>query len=159
MAAPRTYNDQQREAINELANEQGLPLRQVQANLAAGYKDLEPFKPSTATLASIAREFQPRAKDEEEPAAIADQLARETLALIGEKLKRVKKDPDSFDADDMLKIVRTLVEAKGLAQSGKKKGQDTEKQGLLGSLTGPEARDTANVTHIPSRPVSTRAAS
>lgn len=136
MAAPFTYTPEQREAIIELRNEQGLTVRQIQATLAAGHGNLEPFQPSTATIAAIAKEAAPSLIDEE-PAKALDTLTRRSLATIDKYVAGIEKHPANFDPDDMLKIMRTLVEAKGLVQPKrtKDKGDNT---GLLGGMN---ARD------------------
>lgn len=133
MAAPNTYNDQQREAMIELAGRQGLTLRRTQAILEGGYENLEPFKPSTATIAAARDQAKPQIADQE-PAAAIDQLARRTFGTIDKYVAAIEKNPENFDADDALKVIRTLVEAKALIQP-KRNNTEDKGNGTLGHLS------------------------
>jgi hypothetical protein len=154
MAVPPTYNEQQREAIVELAIGQQMPYVKVQATLAAGYANLEPFRPSTSTISAIANQARPAILDEE-PSAALDQLTRRSLATIEQYVQRIERQPGNFDPDDMLKIMRTLVEAKGLVQPKREKDEG-KGNGTLGHLSSvPTTRDSANMGSPADSPVTT----
>lgn len=160
MAAPSTYTPEQKQAMADLTLTEGKTIRQAQATLAAGYKNLEPCTPSLQTIADEKKKAElaqtPEIPDQE-PAALVDTLARRSLALIGKHLTLIERKPDTFDADDMLKIVRTLVEARTLAQPAKGKGKDTPLTLLDGLNSKAQSQPRSNPSPSAGAPVSARA--
>jgi hypothetical protein len=135
----------------ELTLDEGMTIRQAQATLEAGYKNVPPCKPSLQTIADKKKKAELARTPEipsEEPAALVDGLARRSLALIGKQLALIERKPDTFDADDMLKIVRTLVEAKSLAQPARNKGKD-KPESLLGGLHSVPTSEAEPTQHAP----------
>jgi hypothetical protein len=162
MAAPSTYTPEQKAAMAELTLDEGMTIRQAQATLAAGYRDIPLCKPSLQTIADEKNKAQLARTPEipaDEPTALVDGLARRSLALIGKQLALIEKKPDTFDADDMLKIVRTLVEAKSLAQPARNKGKDKPASLLQGLHSVPGHTEDPNAAVPASTPVSVHVAS
>lgn len=147
MAAPNTYPDTTRARIIELGIDQGQTIRAIHATLE---QEGQPA-PSLATIAKTLRDHKRDAApsiEDQPPADILDALTRRSLATIDKYVRAIESTPSRFDPDDMLKIVRTLVEAKTLVQPRKGKQADQPASLLQGLHSVPDTQHTATQTDV-----------
>lgn len=155
MAANRKYPDWAREAIGDLCNDQRKTAGEAARLLAAGYNGHEPLTIGEDYIRSLARDDRRKRVpplDERPLGEAIDTLARRTLTVVATEITRLQAKNGPLDADQILKLARTIKELHPLAQAktqgptddGPDKPTPAWAQGILGTPEDPNPGATPN---------------
>lgn len=157
MASPRKYPDWVYDAIGRLCNEENKTGREVAGLLAAGWEDHEPVTLREDYVRELARNDRRKripGLDDQPLGEAIDTLARRTLLVVATEITRLQAKTGPLDADQILKLARTIKELHPLAQTkqpepttpGQPTPSPTWAQGLL---TDPHTQPAAKQEHPP----------
>lgn len=156
MAANRKYPDWAREAIGDLCNDQGKSAGEATRLLAAGYDGHDPLTIGQDYVRSLARDDRRKRippLDEKPLGEAIDTLARRTLSVVATEITRLQQGRGALDADQILKLARTIKELHPLAQAKSPtpdpQGAEQPKPAWLQGIGSMPADDTGTPMHNP----------
>lgn len=131
MAAPKKYGDDVRAAVHELINEQGRAATEIAPILQA--RGLHPIPPLD-TMRDWARASRHTITDKSKPQQLKE-LTGLAVTVIHAGFSRIQAENAESDADEILKLVRSLRELEPLlTDKPASRGQDKPPT-TLGGLT------------------------
>jgi hypothetical protein len=155
MAAPKKYGDDLRAAVHELINEDGRAATEIAPILKArGFNQIPPID----TMRDWARASRHTITDKSKPQQLKE-LTGLAVTVIHAGFSRIQAENADSDADEILKLVRSLRELEPLL-TDTPKGKDTQKplsllEGIGNSATPQPSGNTGSTADAP---VSTHAA-
>lgn len=149
MAAPKKYGDDLRAAVHELINEDGRAATEITPLLTArGFKQIPPID----TMRDWARASRHTITDKSKPAQLKE-LTGLAVTVIHAGFTRIQAENADSDADEILKLVRSLRELEPLlTDTPKGKGEQKPAsllEGLHSVATPREPHPTQQGQHPP----------